>query len=518
MDSLLQKGRKRRIGCLILAGLLPMLMCFFFSLLDARQNVRDQQRYVATALLKQAETISARAWLVTAQLNNSGKDCQTLNPLLQNAAASSPFFRSIGVIKDGAIICSSAYSSQTYGSAITLLFRLQGQSSRYVHTITSGSDSSKATTLIFVNTNPDGNGVYALLDGQYLDDFMNALTGNHDYSLSLQFAEGEHFSHGNNRPDTYRLLGGETVTLHSAQNAIQATVKSPDNEVLLAWRQSLCTFLPMTAIFTLLLIIAADAWLKRKYSFGDKIRQAIAENKFSVNYQPLCHSATGMCAGVEALMRWQLPNHNWANPDRFISAAENEGMIVPLTQHLLRLVIADLQNVVTPPGFHISVNVAAAHLHHDDFVSDIRFFHQSLAKYQPEIIIELTERSLISNHPSVIEKLHQLRAEGVFIAIDDFGTGHCSLSYLQTFPLDYLKIDRRFIQAIESLDAEAPILDAIINLSHKLKLTIIAEGIETAVQRDYLLARGVTFIQGYFFARPMSPTVFTHWLTEKKII
>jgi len=114
----------------------------------------------------------------------------------------------------------------------------------------------------------------------------------------------------------------------------------------------------------------------------------------------------------------------------------------------------------------------------------------------------------------VARKLRFLQAQGMKVAIDDFGTGHCSLSYLMTFPLDYLKIDRGFINAIEGLEIETPVLDAIITLCHKLKLEVLGEGVETALQLAYLQQRQVTFIQGYYYARPVASQTFLRWLEE----
>lgn len=127
----------------------------------------------------------------------------------------------------------------------------------------------------------------------------------------------------------------------------------------------------------------------------------------------------------------------------------------------------------------------------------------------------MTERSLISEGEQVAHKLAVLRGEGIRVAIDDFGTGHCSLSYLQTFPLDYLKIDKGFVKAIESADGETPVLDTIIQLAHKLALQVVAEGVETPLQLEYLRNHGVVFIQGYYYARPMSSAALMQWKDQQ---
>ena len=170
-----------------------------------------------------------------------------------------------------------------------------------------------------------------------------------------------------------------------------------------------------------------------------------------------------------------------------------------------------LQTWQTPPDFHIGVNIAPEHLSSPGLVPEIQAFRANVAARRPLIVLEITERSLISDNGQARRNIDALRAEGVRVAIDDFGTGHCSLSYLQKFPVDYLKIDKGFVHAIQPTGEEAPVLDVIITLSHRLNLAVVAEGVETQEQFDYLISRGVAFIQGYLFARPMPSAEFVPW-------
>ncbi|PZD60874.1 cyclic diguanylate phosphodiesterase, partial [Pantoea ananatis] len=266
--------------------------------------------------------------------------------------------------------------------------------------------------------------------------------------------------------------------------------------------------------FSVLFMIITASWLRRRFSWGDEIRRAIQSRQFSVHYQPTYSYTQQRCTGAEALLRWTLPNGNSVRPDTFIAAAEAEGMIIPITHHLMELIVEDTQSWAPDPGFHLAINVAAEHLQHPDFVDDMLNFADRMARTEFNITLELTERSLIKEGSLVAAKLAQLRQAGMKIAIDDFGTGHCSLSYLQTFTLDYLKIDQGFINAIESLEGETPVLDAIISLSHKLKLQVLGEGVETAMQFRYLQQHGVTFIQGYFYARPMDNPTIVAWMKQ----
>ncbi|MEN4891936.1 EAL domain-containing protein [Erwinia billingiae] len=517
MDSIFKTSPQKKGLFLTIAGLAPLLLCLLFTFIDARQIVQRQQSVTASMLLTQAESISDQAWNMVGYLRKfSDKSCTDINEQLQEYASQYPYFRSIGVMQDDEVTCSSMYA----GLRGDLKTMLQGPppETRKAWWMTSlaGTFSVKdRPAVIYVRDTPSMFSSYAIVDGQYLLDFMDAVGKSHDYAIVLQFGGGYRIASGTLPDERASLLRAHTLVETSQRYPIVATVTSPARDLALTWRHGMVTFIPMAAIFSLLLMMVTNNWLKRKVSIRDQLKRAIQRREFSVNYQPVYNVETGKASGAEALMRWKLPNGRWARPDLFIQAAEEEGMIVPLSQSLLQNIAEDMRDWQIPPNFHIGLNIAGEHIQHADFMADIREFAAKIAHHQPNITLELTERSLISDGDDVISKLQQLRREGIKIAIDDFGTGHCSLSYLQTFPLDYLKIDRGFVNAIESVEGEAPVLDAIIMLSHKLKLSIVAEGVETPLQLEYLKKRGVIFIQGYLYARPMTGSALMAWMEEQ---
>ena len=518
MDSIFKKSPEKKGLLLTIAGLTPLILCLVFTFIDARQIVQRQQAVTANMLLTQAEEISDRAWNMVGYLRKySARPCGEINYQLQQYVSQYPYFRSIGVMHDGMVTCSSIFGGQK-SDLQTMLQRPAPEKHKAWWMLSlAGTFSVKdRPAVIFMRDTPSQFSSYALVDGQYLLDFMNAVGKSHGYDIAMQFGGGHTIESGFKPVASKTLLSASTLTQSSGRYPITATVISPPADLALTWRQGLMTFVPMAVIFSLLLMMMTNNWLKRKVSIQDRLQRAISRREFTVNYQPVYNLETGVCSGAEALMRWQLPNGVWARPDLFIQAAEEEGMIVPMTQHLLEIIAADVKNWQIPPHFHLGLNIAGEHIQHPDFVADIRQFAAKIAHHQPSITLELTERSLIADGDEVIQKLQLLRSEGFRIAIDDFGTGHCSLSYLQTFPLDYLKIDRGFVNAIESVEGEAPVLDAIIMLSHKLKLSMVAEGVETQVQREYLRARGVVFIQGYLYARPMTSQALMAWMQEQE--
>jgi len=511
--------RNRDFGWLLIvcAGLLPLVLGILCTAIEARHTVSQQQISTANTLLTQAEKMSDNAWDMITQLRQYHyQPCSQIENQLQRAGTLNAYFRSIGTLRGDNIDCSSAYGLN-HGSLAEMMMQPPPITGKAWWSIslrgTSGVPNRPA--VVFVRQLPDGMGFWAVIDGQYLMDFMHAIGESRGYQMSLQFSGGAVIASGPTDVEPELYLKSESYQAESSRYPITVNVTVPAGELLKAWRQALFIFLPMAAIFSILLMVLTANWLRRRISWADEIRRAMRNRQFSVHYQPVYSTALQRTSGVEALLRWQLPNGEMIRPDIFISHAESEGMIVPLTQHLLELMAEDIQSWQVEPGFHIGLNVAADHLQHADFVQDIQRFARRIKDKQMVVTLELTERSLIDDGELVARKLRYLQSHGMKVAIDDFGTGHCSLSYLLTFPLDYLKIDRGFINAIEGLEVETPVLDAIINLCHKLELAVLGEGVETSIQFAYLKQRGVVFIQGYYYARPMDNDRLRAWLNEQ---
>ena len=516
---MLPQKRHRDFGWLLIvcAGLLPLVLGILCTAIEARHTVSQQQISTANTLLTQAEKMSDNAWdMITELRQYHNQPCAQIQDKLQRAGTLNPYFRSIGMLNGDDISCSSAFGL-AHGTLAEMMMQPPPITGKAWWSVSVRGTVGVPTrpAVVFVRQLPDTSGFWAVIDGQYLMDFMHAIGESRGYQMSLQFSGGAVIGSGPSDTSPKLYLKSESYQTESSRYPISVNVTVPASELLKAWRQALFIFLPMAAIFSILLMILTANWLRRRISWRDEIRRAIRGRQFSVHYQPVYSNKFQACAGAEALLRWQLPNGEMIRPDIFISAAEAEGMIVPLTQHLLDLMAEDIQSWQVEAGFHIGLNLAAEHLQHPDFIADIEQFAARIKHKQLCITLELTERSLIEDGEMVARKLRHLRAQGMKVAIDDFGTGHCSLTYLLTFPLDYLKIDRGFINAIEGLDVETPVLDAIINLCHKLELDVLGEGVETATQFAYLQQRGVIFIQGYYYARPMDNDQLRAWLSEQ---
>lgn len=238
---------------------------------------------------------------------------------------------------------------------------------------------------------------------------------------------------------------------------------------------------------------------------GKEILSAIKHRQFYVVYQPVVNAKNQQIGGVEALMRWSHPTAGNIPPDAFISFAEAQNLIVPLTQHLFELIAADAQTLkdILPPGAKLGINIAPGHLHAESFQQDIRKLSASLPDNYFQLVLEITERDML-HQEKAMSLFSWLRSEGIEVAIDDFGTGHSALIYLERFTLDYLKIDRGFVSAIGRETITSPVLDAVLTLTRRLNIVTVAEGVETEEQAAWLRDHGVDYLQGYLISRPLA--------------
>jgi len=246
------------------------------------------------------------------------------------------------------------------------------------------------------------------------------------------------------------------------------------------------------------------------------LRSAIENEELRVTYQPKVDLVTGKIIGAEALIRWISPELGFVGPDEFIAIAERTGQIIPIGAWILGQACeqaAQWKDDFNIP-FRLAVNVSIKQIHDSDMVLTVSDVLARTGFPADGLTLELTENMVMENAESNIELLHNLKALGVKLSIDDFGTGYSSLSYLQRFPLDELKIDRSFIEEVQTAENKAPIVRAMVSLAHDLGMTVVAEGIETDVQLNHMKLLQCELYQGYLCSKPIVAKAFSELLEK----
>jgi diguanylate cyclase (GGDEF)-like protein/PAS domain S-box-containing protein len=248
------------------------------------------------------------------------------------------------------------------------------------------------------------------------------------------------------------------------------------------------------------------------------IRPGLERSEFFVQYQPQVDVRGFHLVGMEALVRWQHPSLGLLYPGEFVTIAEETGLIIALGDFVMRAGCAQNKawqdKGLTP--LRLSVNFSARHFQQTTFITDIAHILKETNLDPRWLELELTESSIMKDPEQAIEKLHELKLMGIRVAIDDFGTGYSSLNYLKRFPIDTLKIDKTFVSDVCKDPHDTAIVRAIINLGHALDLTVVAEGVETKEQLQYLSALECDVVQGFLFSKALSAKAFEELLIEQR--
>ncbi|MEW8507736.1 MAG: EAL domain-containing protein [Candidatus Thiodiazotropha sp.] len=249
------------------------------------------------------------------------------------------------------------------------------------------------------------------------------------------------------------------------------------------------------------------------------LRNALKMEEFDLYYQPILNTLSGRIVGAEALLRWISPQRGFVGPDEFIPLAEESGLILPIGDWVMRRAAADLA-AWDEMGLlldQLSVNLSTLQFQAKGFTRKTVEFINSQPHLQSRLFFEITESVFIDEGSEPGARLAKLRKEGIGIDIDDFGTGYSSLSYLKRFPVDKIKIDRSFIRDVTSDPEDASLCEAIIAMAHHLKLSVVAEGVETNQQLQFLQRRGCDYAQGFLFGKPMPVDQFTDYMRNNLV-
>ncbi|WP_323948684.1 cyclic diguanylate phosphodiesterase [Aeromonas caviae] len=502
---------KWRLGCALLVLALPLVVGGWMVHDSYEQELKNdasasasKARTLLERMLDQAE----RANLEVLPL--AGRPCSDNLLLLRKRVALEPFLRSINLVRQGIINCTSLF-----GPA-----REVDDGSRYTDRkllLMSGNLVRKNHPLLVVRQERGRDAALSAIDSSQLS-FMLTLSSDPS-ELFLQVGSAWLDESGHFQSDPPKLHSKFALILASQRYpfTIHAGYAMP-----IYWRALWeARHLQLIWLGASSLVLSLLVWwlLGRPGALTDELRRGLRAREFVPYLQPLIASKGGKMVGAEVLMRWQHATEGLIRPDLFIPQAEESGLIVPMTVNLMKTVAKTLHPVQEqlPEAFHISFNISAIHCRDLSLVAECRDFLGHFVPGRVVLVLELTERELLVTSPQTLSLFRQLDEMGVQLAIDDFGTGHSSLIYLQQFHVDYLKIDRSFIGRIGTESLSEHIVDNVIDLGGRLGLSLVAEGVETEQQAAYLRGKGVQYLQGYLFARPMPIRQFCRELTAGEI-
>jgi len=326
----------------------------------------------------------------------------------------------------------------------------------------------------------------------------------HTFRMTRGPVDGAWVARLDGRASATFVDGGRIVAVVRSSHYLTASVAAAPIAYLhqrtatLAWRFIPAALLGGFAGGAAILLLA-----RRELSMETALRKALRRDELFLLSQPLVDLDSGACIGVEALLRWRPPTGELIGPDLFIPIAERIGLITSVTARVFELVARDVgSHLARNPDFHVGVNLSPADLRSTAIVDHIDRFLARTGARPSNLIVEITERGFLDLE-AARSVLAALRARGVEVAVDDFGTGYSSLSYLETLDLDFLKIDRSFIVAIGTGAPTSQVVRHIMAMARALNLRMIAEGVESEAQAEFLRTHGVHNVQGWLFGKPM---------------
>jgi sensor c-di-GMP phosphodiesterase-like protein len=380
--------------------------------------------------------------------------------------------------------------------------------------------------LIAIRKWDDGIEIGALIHPSVLIGRMGADLGENGFAVLLRRDDTHPFAWNGNVPEMEMVQsqqeGSDGATQLRAQfrdgidrtlfaveldgfPGIYAVAAASDAWILRDWTRLALILGAIGAAASVILVFLVLSLFHRRLSLQGELQQSLQKDEFEINYQPVIDLQSGRCVGAEALISWVQPGSKRVRPDLFIPLAEDTGLIEPMTEWLMRQIRKELGEVLEADrSLHIAINLSPVHFESDRILRTTRQIFNKSGIQPGQIIYEITERGLIREDNVVArEVMSKLRERQSHIALDDFGTGYSSLSYISSFPLDYLKIDKAFVEAIGTDSLTAGLVDSIIDMAERLELRIIAEGIETQEQAEYLRKRGVEHGQGWYYTKAL---------------
>ncbi|MFM5363898.1 EAL domain-containing protein [Aeromonas veronii] len=433
--------------------------------------------------------------------------------VLREKVALVPFVRAITLVNDrGVYFCSSLLGDVSHDNIhlnpsdyyLDKLYLMPGNNVLLNHPLVIYKKDSKNLSVL------------VSIDSDYIKIIMNV---SKDY-IPIEFRVGSKSLNSNGEYNTEMEIANPIFSSDVKSDNYPYSIYShiSMNDLLFKFKEKYTLIIIFLIAISFLISGLISHALSKPFSYTEQMTLALHRGEFIPYFQPLIESNTNKVIGAEVLMRWNHPDDGVIPPDVFIPQAEASGLIVHMTSKMM----LDVANVIKsnkhifPNGFHIAFNITSHHLQLDSLINDCLHFQELCEQKHFPLMLELTERSILDYSDDVMKRIESLSSIGVELALDDFGTGHSSLITLQTFNFNCIKIDRSFISRVDNEPESRYIVDSVIALAKKLNLSIVAEGIETKFQEEYLRVSNVDYLQGYLYSRPLEVKAFLKYMQDQR--
>ena len=367
-------------------------------------------------------------------------------------------------------------------------------------------------SMILIQPTPNGLEVNLLFDPSlllyFVDPFEEASLGPDGYVAFVK-PDGSVIALDGVAPPDNRIIDGERpgwmrISRTTSLGEITVVGEISKSWVLRTWEEVAIVSGPVAFLGVLSLVTSFVLFFRQTETLDNEIRTALENDEFELHYQPIVHAETGECIGSEALIRWRHPEQGMLLPALFIPAAEKTGLISEIGNWVVRRAVEEQRPLLDRfPGCYLSINLSPVQLNAGAVEGLIETLNAAPIARE-RIVFEITETTVLRQlDTTATDSLERIRGLGCKVALDDFGTGYSSLSYVHQLKLDYLKLDQQFVRGIDTDVRTNPILEAMIQLGRALDVNVVAEGVETEAQSAFLRERGVVFIQGWLYSRPL---------------
>lgn len=500
-------GSSKAFRILLIAGcnlgffLLLALLVWQVASYQSRQSIRlltERGSAMIELSLRNAYTVLDKIAL------NPTAPCQDLYADLQKISAATPYFRSIYIADSQTqrIFCSSAHALGQIDSPIQTLISDGAMQASGIAWHKNSLVSNREALVIYRKLD-NGRVLIGVLDSQYYKDILQLVMGLRVKTITLKVGNLQLVNQGNDFVLTPLTEAKNDSTLVSLDQ-LPVKVTAEHNHFQL--RKYIETNLPLAFLLGMIFLAWSSRWiwlrLGEKNNFRQQVIESIAQQQFIPYYQPVIGQQNTI-SGVEILARWQHPTLGVLNPAVFIQQAEAQNVLTQIMLSLIQQAENDLTNKPIPAQSRVGLNMTAQQLTEQPMLNAIFAFNAKLKYLDYQLVIELTEEGLVSDPDLANKIIQEMGQSGIMVAIDDFGIGHSSLASLSRFPFHYLKIDKSFIDHIVSREKDQIIVANMVDMARQLNLNVVAEGVESKDQADYLAILGIDYLQGFYFSKPL---------------